>query len=285
MLVAGRAILAQVLTCHQLIMTLIFSTPTHPVANVESNVFKSPGPMQFDTSGDVGPLSDRPYTLLADYLSVDELKQIIQPALQPPPLVMSTDPYNLGALEQQRLRYKPAIPNYLRGPVTSQEDELAPHSCDSFEELVKSFPLTTAGTSAIRLVPPVSSEGDEMVSTFSERSPTSTMMQTGMTETSKALTVGIVFASSQVPGFHPALAGLFDYLSGLSPPAKLIGFFCGYEGLIKDFWAPMTQEMVDQFRNLGGQDLAVLRHALPHGFTVSHHSPEHLHMLRWPAIR
>lgn len=231
---------------------------------VESNVFKSPGPMQFDTSGDVGPLSDRPYTLLADYLSVDELKQIIQPVLQPAPLVMSTDPYvvrdarvkeNLGALEQQRLRYKPAIPSYLRGPVTSQEDELAPHSCDSFEELVKSFPLTTAGTSAIRLVPPVSSEGDEMVSTFSERSPTSTMLQTGMTETSKALTVGIVFASSQVPGFHPALAGLFDYLSGLSPPAKLIGFFCGYEGLIKDFWAPMTQDMVDQFRNLGGQDL------------------------------
>ena len=50
-----------------------------------------------------------------------------------------------------------------------------------------------------------------------------------MSETSKALTVGIVFASSQargksffcialhpkeqVPGFHPALAGLFDYLS------------------------------------------------------------------------
>ena len=65
----------------------------------------------------------------------------------------------------------------------------------------------------------------------------------------------MVFASSQVPGYHPALAGLFDYLSGLSPPAKLIGFFCGYEGLLKDYWAPVTKDMVDQFRNLGGQDL------------------------------
>ena len=37
---------------------------------MESNVFKSPGPMQFDDDGDVGPMSDRPYTLLADYLSV-----------------------------------------------------------------------------------------------------------------------------------------------------------------------------------------------------------------------
>lgn len=58
--------------------------------------------------------SDRPYTLLADYLSqslnttaavmpffhhatfdhqgVDELKQIIQPVQQPPPLVLSTEP-------------------------------------------------------------------------------------------------------------------------------------------------------------------------------------------------
>ena len=57
---------------------------------------------------------------------MDELIQIIQPAPQPPPLVMSTDPLvvrdvrvqeNLGSLEQQRLRYKPQIPNYLRGAV------------------------------------------------------------------------------------------------------------------------------------------------------------------------
>lgn len=99
---------------------------------VEANAFKSPGPIQFDTSGDVGPMSDRPYTLLADYLSVEELIKIIQPVPQPPPLVMSTDPLvvrdvrvreNLGTLEQQRLRYKPAIPNYLRGPATWSQSQ------------------------------------------------------------------------------------------------------------------------------------------------------------------
>ena len=81
---------------------------------------------------------------------------------------------------------------------------------------------------------------------------------------------------------------------GLPGPAKLIGFFCGtlpqrlarldlrrspgffrYEGLLKDLWAisselglksepclimpsssqaPITKDMVDQFRNLGGQE-------------------------------
>ncbi|CAE7686334.1 pfp [Symbiodinium microadriaticum] len=60
-------------------------------------------------------------------------------------------------------------------------------------------------------------------------------------------------ATDPVPGYHPVIAGLFDYLDGLPGPAKLIGFFCGYEGLLKDLWAPITKDMVDQFRNLGGQ--------------------------------
>lgn len=232
---------------------------------VNCNVFRSPGPMQLDSSGDVGPLSERPITLLADYFSVDELKQIVQPRAQPAPLVMCKEPLvvrdvrlreNLSLLEQERLNYEPALPGYLRDRVTWQEDELAPHSCDNIEELVQSFPLIHSHVCAIRLVPPIAAEGDEVETLISERSPTSTMRQTAApSDCGKPMTVGIVFASSQVPGYHPVIAGLFDYLDGLPGPAKLIGFFCGYEGLLKDLWAPITKDMVDQFRNLGGQDL------------------------------
>ncbi|CAE6920884.1 PFP-BETA1 [Symbiodinium natans] len=231
---------------------------------VNCNVFRSPGPMQLDSSGDVGPLSERPITLLADYFSVDELKQIVQPSAQPAPLIMCKEPLvvrdvrlreNLSFLEQERLNYEPALPGYLRDRVTWQEDELAPHSCDNIEELVQSFPLMHAQVCAIRLVPPIAVEGDEVDTMVSERSPTS-MRHTAVTsDYGKPMTVGIVFASSQVPGYHPVIAGLFDYLAGLNQETKLIGFFCGYEGLLKDLWAPVTKDMVDQFRNLGGQDL------------------------------
>ncbi|OLP94043.1 hypothetical protein AK812_SmicGene23996 [Symbiodinium microadriaticum] len=174
---------------------------------VNCNVFRSPGPMQLDSSGDVGPLSERPITLLADYFSVDELKQIVQPRAQPAPLVMCKEPLvvrdvrlreNLSLLEQERLNYEPALPGYLRDRVTWQEDELAPHSCDNIEELVQSFPLIHSHVCAIRLVPPIAAEGDEVETLMSERSPTSTMRQTAAaSDCGKPMTVGIVFASSQ----------------------------------------------------------------------------------------
>ncbi|CAE7839647.1 pfp, partial [Symbiodinium necroappetens] len=185
---------------------------------VNCNVFRSPGPMQLDSSGDVGPLSERPITLLADYFSVDELKQIVQPRAQPAPLVMCKEPLvvrdgrlreNLSLLEQERLNYEPALPGYLRDRVTWQEDELAPHSCDNIEELVQSFPLIHSHVCAIRLVPPIAAEGDEVETLMSERSPTSTMRQTAAaSDCGKPMTVGIVFASSQVPGYHPVIAGM-----------------------------------------------------------------------------
>lgn len=71
----------------------------------------------------------------------------------------------------------------------------------------------------------------------------------------RVLHVGVVFSSYQLPGFHTVVSGLFDYLSTLSPPAILEGFLGGYEGLVKDKAVRITKEMVDQYRNLGGQDM------------------------------
>ena len=122
----------------------------------------------------------------------------------------------------------PSRPSELSGASTGvprdseQDEELAPHSCDAFEELVKSFPLTTAQTSAIRLVPPVALEGDDQLSLAASEAMSPHLGVSS--DTATALAVGVAFASSQavpwrprqgpaeVPGYHPALAGLFDYL-------------------------------------------------------------------------
>eukprot|EP00931_Biecheleriopsis_adriatica_P030672 TRINITY_DN18060_c0_g2_i1.p1 TRINITY_DN18060_c0_g2~~TRINITY_DN18060_c0_g2_i1.p1 ORF type:complete len:1048 (-),score=210.90 TRINITY_DN18060_c0_g2_i1:19-3162(-) len=225
---------------------------------VECNQFKAPGPMQFGPDGGVGPLSERPFTLLAEYLSLEEIKQLVQPVIQlPPPLLVSSEPVvvrdvrvsdNLSHLERERLVYRPRVPSYLRGQVSSQDDVLAPHACDDIEELSQSFPLTHAQVSALRLVP---SSG---AAQHGEAAPEPALPASRQAQ-NKSLKVGLVFASNQVPGYHTVVAGIFDYLSSLSSETKLVGFLCGYEGLLKDQHAEITGEMVDQYRNLGGQDM------------------------------
>jgi len=219
---------------------------------VDCNVFKSPGPIQFGDGGCVGPMSDRPFTLLAEYLSLDELKAMIQPKLDlPRPVPIKLNPpfnrdvrvvENLSLLERKRLEYKSALPQYLRRATRIEEDPITPQVCDSNEELLKVFPLTHTQRSAVRIVP-VTEHSSEIGAARSDAT------------TLRALRVGIVFASSQVPGFHCVVAGLFDYLATLNPPAKVIGFLSGYDGLIRDLTVPIDKNMVDQYRNLGGQDM------------------------------
>jgi len=67
--------------------------------------------------------------------------------------------------------------------------------------------------------------------------------------------VGVAFSSNQVPGFHTVVAGLFDYLAGLPAPGEVLGFLCGYDGLIRGHTVPICKDVVDQYRNLGGQDM------------------------------
>jgi len=219
---------------------------------VGCNAYRSPGPMQFcNVDGCPDPLQSRCITLLAEYLSLDELKQRIQPVMDiPPPLCIYEDPPlvrdvhvadNLSWLEQQRLRYKPALPAYLRNPVMGQDEEITPQACRSTEGLIKTFPYIHAQRSAVRIVPDLDGALDK-----SAKNPESS---------SQSLRFGIVFAGSQAPGFHTVVAGLFDYIAGLSPPGELIGFLGGYEGLVQNLNITVDRAMVDGWRNLGGQGL------------------------------
>jgi pyrophosphate--fructose-6-phosphate 1-phosphotransferase len=71
---------------------------------------------------------------------------------------------------------------------------------------------------------------------------------------SRPLRVGVVFMCSQVPGCHNVVAGLFDYL-GDSDNRQLIGFLGGSTGLRNGWTQVLTQDIVDRYRNQGGQDL------------------------------
>lgn len=219
---------------------------------VDCNAFKAPGPMQFGDDGEVGPMSERPYSLLAEYLTLDELKQLIQPVMTlPPPIKVSIDPLvmrdvrvfeNLSALEQRRISYKPALPQYLRMPLRVKVDDIHPLACTSTKALAETFSLTQS--SSVQIVPK-SDEGTTSLAPDTSQHPLSP----------RPLRVGVVFASNQVPGFHNVVAGLFDYLRTLTVPGEILGFLGGFSGLVKNLATPIDMEMVDQYRNLGGQDM------------------------------
>ena len=66
--------------------------------------------------------------------------------------------------------------------------------------------------------------------------------------------VGIVFLCSQVPGCHNVVSGLFDYLRA-SSNCSLVGFLGGATGLKNAWYHELTPQMIDTYRNQGGQDL------------------------------
>ncbi|CAK0904201.1 unnamed protein product [Prorocentrum cordatum] len=274
---------------------------------VERNAVKAPGPVQFGDDGDVGPMSDRPYALLAEYLSLDELKQLIHPdfALPPPPeLVISPDHprvvrdmrlhRNLSALEQARVGYQPALPSYLRGGVLAQNEDITPQACTNWQDLDATFPLTKAGKTAVRLLPfhqapaekasasaPRAHSGAD-VPESGPRVPRlradsvlggvdSLVLSSPRQKRERPARVGVVFSSSQAPGFHTVVAGLYDYFAGLDPPSELIGFLGGYAGLIEGHSIPISKDMVDAYRNLGGQDMLC-----QFGEPASVHTKDHL---------
>jgi pyrophosphate--fructose-6-phosphate 1-phosphotransferase len=67
--------------------------------------------------------------------------------------------------------------------------------------------------------------------------------------------VGIVFMCSQVPGCHNVVSGLFDYLDKMPGHRTLIGFLGGSTGLRNGWTQILTADLVDRYRNQGGQDL------------------------------
>ena len=69
------------------------------------------------------------------------------------------------------------------------------------------------------------------------------------------LRVGAVFSGGQAPGGHNVVGGLFEGIRKLHPESTLIGFTGGPSGILKNLALPVTQELMDAYRNTGGFDL------------------------------
>ncbi|MGD9016332.1 MAG: 6-phosphofructokinase, partial [Desulfobacterales bacterium] len=64
--------------------------------------------------------------------------------------------------------------------------------------------------------------------------------------------IGIVFSGGPAPGGHNVIAGLFDAAKRANPDNRLFGFLMGPDGIIESEYVDITEELVDQYRNLGG---------------------------------
>jgi pyrophosphate--fructose-6-phosphate 1-phosphotransferase len=64
--------------------------------------------------------------------------------------------------------------------------------------------------------------------------------------------IGIVFSGGPAPGGHNVIAGLYDAAKRANPDTKIYGFLVGPDGIIENEAVELGDELVNQYRNLGG---------------------------------
>ena len=210
----------------------------------------------------------------------------------PPTVLPVRSTRDMSILEQDRQRYTPKLPNYFTHPLSCVDGEICPRATASTDLLRTIFPLSHL-TLPVEIVSAPSTHhpdtqrsavgtpagfveswkraddfSDDAGSILSEEenpgAESAPILQRCASHPPEPCTycpselsaphtksVGIVFLCSQVPGCHNVVAGLFDQLAG----AALIGFLGGAAGLKHGWTIPLTAELVDTYRNQGGQDL------------------------------
>lgn len=139
---------------------------------------------------------------------------------------------NFSPLEVQRLNYLPKLPPAFSEGIdkldfiTGDKTEAAADK----EQISELFPKTY-GQPAIKFKKAY------------ERNP------------AKPLKVGVILSGGQASGGHNVISGLYDAIKEANPQSELYGFFDGPKGLIKGNYKKLTDEVIDQYRNLGGFDM------------------------------
>ncbi|UKJ90511.1 pyrophosphate--fructose 6-phosphate 1-phosphotransferase subunit alpha [Theileria orientalis] len=64
--------------------------------------------------------------------------------------------------------------------------------------------------------------------------------------------IGLILSGGPAPGGHNVIAGVFDYLKSRNPESQLVGFIGGLDGLKYKRYHVISEEIMDQYRNLGG---------------------------------
>jgi pyrophosphate--fructose-6-phosphate 1-phosphotransferase len=64
--------------------------------------------------------------------------------------------------------------------------------------------------------------------------------------------IGIVFSGGPAPGGHNVIAGLYDAAKKANASNQIFGFLVGPDGIIEGESIALTDQLVNDFRNLGG---------------------------------
>lgn len=137
---------------------------------------------------------------------------------------------------------KPLLDRFVENP-SSSENIMSPRSCRR---------STAPSTSQLVRTSDVCWQFEILDNNINERPVSIESAEPKRVEAKRPLKLGIVFFCSQVPGCHTVVSGLWDYLN---EDSELIGFLGGSTGLKNAWFHPLTQQLVDRYRNQGGQDL------------------------------
>lgn len=135
----------------------------------------------------------------------------------------------ISALQSERAKYQPKLPNSLKSSVKLVEGEKTQSVADQ-DEIKALFPNTYG-------------------------MPLITFEKTDTRKEYPAVNVGVILSGGQAPGGHNVISGIFDGIKNLNPNSKLYGFLGGPGGLVDHSYIELTSAIVDEYRNTGGFDI------------------------------
>ncbi|MDP2334972.1 MAG: diphosphate--fructose-6-phosphate 1-phosphotransferase [Bacteroidota bacterium] len=135
----------------------------------------------------------------------------------------------ISALQAERAKYQPKLPNSLKSSVKLVEGEKTQSIADQ-NEIKELFPNTYG-------MPLVTFEASKDKIAY------------------PAVNVGVILSGGQAPGGHNVVSGIFDGIKNINPDSKLYGFLGGPGGLVAHSYVELTADIVDEYRNTGGFDI------------------------------
>jgi pyrophosphate--fructose-6-phosphate 1-phosphotransferase len=136
---------------------------------------------------------------------------------------------NISALQKERAKYQPKLPDSLKGVVKLSEGAKTESVADQ-NEIKKIFPYTYG-------------------------MPIVTFEKGRKQDGQRPLNLGVILSGGQAPGGHNVISGIFDGIKKIDPASKLYGFLGGPAGLVDHKYIELTGSIIDKYRNTGGFDI------------------------------
>ena len=137
----------------------------------------------------------------------------------------------VSALQKARAAYTPKLPKALRNGAAAKAITGEPTAAAGDVEKIKALFTENFGS------PMVTFEAAAAAAAVSE------------------FNAGVILSGGQAPGGHNVIAGLYDGLKSLNKNNKLYGFLKGPDGLVKNEYIELTDEIIDAYRTTGGFDM------------------------------